>query len=386
MGLIMDYLEDSAELFGQFLNRNTERLSVTAREAPALFFHDCPLCTYSFQTDSALQDHIFDVHRGARAYVRVDDAIVSDLIYTEKVPTHIVLITTQAGGLLNLTVGEERYQVPLMVGLPLDIRHYVPNSYRGSVDLTIRFGIQEQRFQIFCVEVPTMELDKLDGLVFQLQEPMLRGQVPDWSHFRTEHLVRIKGRDLEVRYLLGFFEYLLGCSLECDGQNAAGRCFERAFGFLRPFHTNCAHTVRCLLALKMNWFSMLRHCGPESRFYLANTFFNNGGLKISIFTKSATELQNLVEGIWIDRLQEQTLELLQAYYRQDFERALDTVTGLLRTSEKLNKNSEEKLKLIEGRSFLAIGDMPAARRAYDYFVHHPIFSREAQQVIGVLKT
>jgi hypothetical protein len=90
--------------------------------------------------------------------------------------------------------------------------------------------------------------------------------------FDDHNALVITIRDFHHGLLAGFFEYFLGCNLEKRGSPKAGAHFEYAFGCLRPYATDMAHTVRCILGLKMNWFRLLKDCGPASPFFPAKLF------------------------------------------------------------------------------------------------------------------
>src|SRR5215469_15622496 len=88
----------------------------------------------------------------------------------------------------------------------------------------------------------------------------------------------------------------------------AGAHFERAFGLLRPFATSMAHTARCLLAIKLNWFHLLAVCGPQSKFYGANIFFNSGFKEALRFGPKENPNFRDSSGVWMDSFTEMALE------------------------------------------------------------------------------
>jgi len=283
----------------------------------------------------------------------------------------------------TLTLRGESQSIHLKAGRATEFSAKIPNDYRGQIVLTVRVGTAyEREYRIFCNEMPNMDFVALDALVRHLQQPLLEDLEPDWSLFRSTYIQGMGSNPLETRYLSGFYEYLLGSFLEKNNDQAARVHYEQAFGYLRPFKTHLAHTACSILALKMNWFWMLKRCKVNSKFYLPNIFFNHSLWDNRLFTAAPSATVARTDGLWIDSFQEALLEALQRYYVRDLQGVMTISTQLKNHSFIRDRNNADKVALLEGRSLLMQGNRVAAVGVYRQLRYHPLFGHEVEEVIA----
>ena len=81
MGIISDYLEQTKDHHG-----GLEAQKFFSNPKPVIILNSkCPLCGKEFITESDVHQHILTVHRDHQQYVKVNDVIVNDFYYCEKV-------------------------------------------------------------------------------------------------------------------------------------------------------------------------------------------------------------------------------------------------------------------------------------------------------------
>lgn len=384
MGLFLDTIEDNTERQGQFVDSFEWVIgSLSQADYVPFVIIDCPSCRDSFGSEAKLQQHIFDVHRGVRFYIKVDDRVIAeDLVYLEKAPDSLTITAMGADGIAKIDICGKPETVALKPGRPVSLRRRIPDSYRGLVTLSICIGAYSREVHIYWIEMPHLEVGRLDSIVALLQGPLLDGEQPDWAGFKTDYIQRPGTNPLEARYLAGFFEYIYGSYLEQSDFPEARHCHERAFGYLRCFRTDLAHTGRSILALKMNWFTILSRCGPNSKFYLANSFFNGNAVE-EVHCDVAAPMTDVPKTrLWIDSFQETFLAALFQYYSEDF-RGLDSSLAELKRNPLIgDPNNDDKVMLLEARTLIAQGNKTAGARIYAHLRHHPLFADEAERNIA----
>lgn len=384
MGLFLDTIEDNAERVGQFFDSFAVELTGVAQEDYApLAIIDCPSCKDSFSSESRLQQHIFDVHRGDRFYIKVDDRVVAeDLVYLEKAPDTFTVTAMGAEASAKLDIGRKQETLRLKPGRAVSLRSRIPKTYRGLIALTVTIGSYQREVYIYWAEMPRLDVGRLDAIVGLLQRPLIDGEQPDWEGFKRAYIQQPGANPLEARYLSGFFEYIYGSYLEQSDFHEAKPCLERAFGYLQRFRTDLAHSARSILALKMNLFTILKECGPHSKFYLANSFFNGGPLQqetMSVASLAITDMERT--RLWIDSFQETFLEALSSYYSNDFSGVFSKLAALKRDRLIGDRNNDDKVILLEARTLIAQGNKVAGARAYTHLRYHPLFGKEAERII-----
>jgi hypothetical protein len=279
MGILSDILEDNKERAGQILSVTISRRSGGADEVARLVFLPCPLCASRYNVERELQSHILKAHGRLQAYLKVNEQVVQDLTYLEGSIEHLLVVALgeQHASVRVLLDEELLREIEISPGRPKELASFIPEGFQGVLKLEVRLNRATKRYLIYNRTQPRISVEPLNGMVSTLQRPLLEGKEPGWSNFHADCLNNPDINFLERRYLEGFCEYMLGSFLEIKQDRRAGRHFERCYGCLRPFATTLAHTTRCVLGVKMNWFHLLGGCGPRSIFYHAKHFFMESG-------------------------------------------------------------------------------------------------------------
>ena len=157
----------------------------------------------------------------------------------------------------------------------------------------------------------------------------------------------------------------------------AGKHLEEAVGCLRPFTTTLARTARYVLALKLNAFGLLKDCGPESRFYDASIFFNEGGVGVP-GKRLADGGSPYSRGLWVDEYVERLLDAVSHFNRGEFDLVEATVARIRQLQQFQEPNNRDKVILLKARAARALDQRETAMRAYVQLFHHPLFGREAE--------
>jgi hypothetical protein len=103
-----------------------------------------------------------------------------------------------------------------------------------------------------------------------------------------------------------------------------------------------AHTARCVLGMKLNAFRLLKDCGPKSRFYASNIFFN----REHVAPRRRPHLEQKVasdHGLWVDDFLEQLLNAILHFAEGQFDHVkrmlLDCVSLLILKSPTIGSKS-----------------------------------------------
>jgi hypothetical protein len=375
VGIISDTLEDNKERVGQLLYPLV--LSNFGAPEPAAQLLQCPICGDSSIDDSALQKHILSRHRYLQVYVRVNGMVLPDAAVIDQPITQLtaVLLGDVSGSIQIALDGRELLNRQISPGQPLSIEKQIPKSFTGKIEIRIRIGHVERRFNIYRGTQPNLNVEQLDQAVWNLQKPLSDGREPEWSNFERTELRGRSGSYLQRRYLEGFYSYILGCFWEMQGSPLAGKHLEEALGHLRPFSTMMAHTARCVLALKLNAFGLLKECGPESQFYESNRFFNN---RKAEGHRREGHVKQAERGIWVDSFSEGLLAAIQHFNNGEFHCAERLVVELRTHPYFREPNNHDKLMLLQARTAAALNKPSAAKAAYLRLTHNNLFGAEAK--------
>jgi len=387
MGLLMDTLEDSSERAGQFLSSLIWTPSSGILEgtdsSQSLPTVECPLCPTLWLSDQDLQDHVFEAHRRAGdVYLRLNGRLVGDLSYLEGPidELRLSLLGTEPTHFELQVEGHETRNLDLAPGRHRHISGFIPSGFVGRIAVVVHGPILSKTYEIHSKRAPTMDVAALDRAIDELQQPLLSKREPHWAAWKARYIESQNDRSLERRYLAGFFEYLLGASLDQRGDHHAGDRFEQAFGYLRPFRTDLSHTARCILALKMNWFSLLGACSRTSHFWPAYLFF---WPMAPTKTRDAEArgpfpTRHNIEGLWVDSFVEQLLEAVLLFHKEAYAETARLLEQLWENPFASDPNNEVKLWLLEARTLAFQNMRSKARKAYAALCHHPLYGAEAQ--------
>jgi hypothetical protein len=376
LGIISDTLEDNRERTGQLLSVLTLNWVGQAPQRRQVL--PCPICGDLLLDDSTLQQHILKRHRHLQVYIRLNGTVLPEVALIDQPITQLMAVVLgDSFGTVQFAIDDrELFDIRIAPGRPLAFEKHVPKGFRGKIDVRIRIGLAERSFMIYCGTQPVLDVAQLDESIWDLQSPLLGGAEPNWSKFGAQRLSNRFENYLQKRYLEGFYSYILGCYLETQGSPHAGKHLEEAIGKLRPFSTTMAHTARCVLALKLNAFRLLKDCGPESRFYGANKFFNGSATK-SVVKRPHTSVVG--RGLWIDTFLEGLLTAISDFNAKEFTQVEDKVAELMKSPYSKEPNNHEKVTLLQARTAAIQGNIEVARRAYLRLVHSSLFGEEAQK-------
>ena len=378
MGILSDTLEDNKERSGQILSA----LSSTSVELPtgpsaAL---PCLICSDLVTDEEALQRHILDRHRHLKVYLKLNACVLPEVAFIDQPVSELiaVLLGDRTGTLTVTLDGRRKRSLNLTPGKPTSLEKYVPAGYVGTLGIEITIGNIRRDFVVYCRTQPCVNIVELDEAIWQFQYPLLEGKEPDWTRFQQHYLQDGSRNALEKRYLTGIYSYILGCCLEARSIPHAGKHLEEALGQLRPFSTALAHTARCSLALKLNAFRLLKHCGPGSRFYESNVFFNTQEAAIRS-DRGLGRGAPSDRGLWIDDFLEMLLNAVSLFTAEDFDGAEKMISEMRNSPYFKEPNNRDKVILLDARTARARQRPEAANKAYQRLVHHPLFGREAER-------
>jgi hypothetical protein len=375
----MDTHEDNLERWAplQTIKLAPMRVRVRPAVSPAPNL-PCPACARSFASDQALKQHLFSMHANGGFYIRVDDNVVPDVAFVERMPQTMEFIPLGAdpvGLTAQFSQGEPiRGMVPPGGRLDLLALLRLDKEAHGVLTVTGTRGGLERTYQLHLQRPPVLNFASLDALVTDAQGPLLVKRPANWEELQSEALRPSRGA-LETRYLSGFAELLLGYNQELHERHwqSAGGCIARAFGYLRIFTSDLARSACALLAFRMNAYRYLLDDGPGSIFWQAANFF-----QIPSHPASTNETQRPVSGgLWMDDYQEGLLRAVEAADRSDWE-AADAEVRELPSAFDCGPGNDLKRLVLTARIAARLGQAERAENAYTELLNDPEFGEEAR--------
>ncbi len=335
----------------------------------------CPLCLEGYLDEKDLQNHIARTHGKEHIYLTVDDVVIRDLCWTsgEIRKCDLVLLNLPQVEVLVRAGGEEVAR--LRVRETTTLTKYLPTGFDGVMTIRVDGGPRHREYAIYRGMQPDFRADRLDEAIREVQDGLRRGSEIRLREYFERHR-SLAANDLELRYLRGFVEYSHGLLLERRGNtsDARGRLVA-AMDLLMPFGTPMATAARCVLALRMNCFSTLRGAGPGSQFALARAFFCDGRLESGGYEP----LPGLTEeaDVYVDPDSELLLTMLKAFYLEEDDEILRHLRAIYAGRPIRDRNYEDKLALIEARTYRRRGDRERAAFAYARLRReHPLFGQK----------
>ncbi len=389
MGIFLDIIEQTAEKYGQFIDQT--RSVALNRLPPSLpekspVFYECPFCGDVSLSVDAQKQHIIEKHANQHVYVKADNKVINDVFFVEGSLSSLdVVILGNQVGKVKMNVGDAHYEAQNISGTKSLMKH-LKGFKNGVISIFISVLSTSKEYTIYCNEQPEFTSEDLDRSALEyLFIPLAQGKAPDFSYFNSHYITKVNNK-LERRYAAGLHDYSLAFFMALNKENAK-EYFESALSNLLIFNTNFAMTARRILALRMNSFRLLYKCRINSRFYLANQFFNVTESRyeiasVSSFNDKFGEKIDLTEyGVFIDEFTETFLSALNAYYNNDF----NILAGL---TEQLNKmilpderNNQDKLFLLHARIARKIGKITEAKEYYQNLIYNPLFADEAEELL-----
>ncbi|MBI1930701.1 hypothetical protein HYR99_41455 [Candidatus Poribacteria bacterium] len=340
----------------------------------------CPVCENTFLSNKELQQHITVSHAQDHAYILVNKQVIRDFDYVEDRidsieaislgPNEVKLqICVNGANVKNTTFSEKISLLP-----------YLKKFTCGEVNISIG----SQRYIIYLKDYPNFNSEVIDRAVFDyLFLPLNERKEPKWDCFNP--FISSDRSELERRYASGLYEYALAFHMMQEKKEAKDH-FENAFSLLSPFANtkNFAIWARCVLALRMNAFGVLKNCQFPSRFAVANYFFNDSESRFNCNDRFLINRNPVVEyGVYIDDCSETFLDALSAYYNEDYF-MLDALCQRLELLISENdRNNWDKLHLLYARTAVKKGNFTDARIFYQMLYSHPTFKKEAKEMLNV---
>jgi hypothetical protein len=377
VGIISDIVEANKERIGQRL----PGLPLNCIETPSRMLAKlaCPICADLVRDESELQRHMLRRHGHLQVYLKLNGCVVPEVAFIDQPVKELTLVLLgEPMGAVKLTLNAHELFVPISQGKPIAFKKHIPADYVGRIGIYVTIGKVRRDFVVYCRTQPELRVQDLDEAIWNLQGALLNGTEPHWTRFQQEYFNDRALNSLEKRYLEGLYSYLLGCFLEGQGSPHAGQRLEDALGPLAPFSTSMAHTARCVLGIKLNAFRLLKDCGPNSRFYASNIFFN--GERVAPRRRPHLEQKAASDhGLWVDDFLEQLLNAIFHFADGQFDHVERMLLELRNSPYFKEPNNRIKVALLQARTAHALNKPEIAKRAYTHLLHHPLFGKEAER-------
>ena len=385
MGIFMDTLEDNYERLGQFYDQSenvfTEDPSkiVTENKTPII---ECPICGEVTFSKDEFNRHLSQMHANLHAYIRTDKYIIRNMKFIHEMPKdcRVILLGADSATITLNISGEETIRDTFSHELSLN--KYLRSFSAGEINAELAAsGGFKHSFHIYVGEMPHLENNPIDieALRF-LFLPLNKHEAPNFSRFSERFLVP-DSSIMEYQYASGLFGYALGFQMIIDNQEGKQH-IEESFGNLSLFNTPFAITACRVLSLRMNCFNLLKTCSANSRFYVANQFFNDPATRISIpGSFSYSNWQSQEYGVYIDDFTELFLDALNSYYSSDFDILREIMLKIENEILDTDKNNRDKLTLLQARTALKMNGRESALKIYELLRNHPDFGLEAKEIL-----
>lgn len=383
MGIISDYLEQTREKLGRFVDvskfGSISTIPVsTGHDTPVLY--ECPLCGEVLPSNDQ-HKHMHDKHGNQHAYLRVNNKIINDYVFLEgtiKSMEAVVLGDRTASVIIRIN---NHPPVEIDISGTVSLTKHFSKFTDGEINVIMKISSIQKEYILYVNKLPSFNNKPIDQAALKyLFIPLSKREKPDYGSF-TPTFSNPTYSVLENRYASGLHDYALAFQMVQEKEEAKEH-FESALGCLRNFRTNFAITARRILALRMNCFSLLKDCDIRSRFYAANCFFNKHDSRFHIENKTGNIIQHDSEyGVYIDEFTEQFLECLEAFYTDDFVILDGLYTALQGIVSDKEKNNQDKLLLLSARTAYKEGNKVKKENYYRQLLGHPQFETEAEEMM-----
>ena len=386
MGIFSDIFEDSSENYGQFIDIISPRKSSQRAEIrPKIFLLECPLCHHILTSEKSLKSHMTHTHANKYLYVKINGEVVNNFAFIrDRIESIDVVLIGHEKAKINLESNNKSSSIEFSDRV--NLKKYLNNKDTGKIVMDISADNIKRNFTVYCSSLPDFQNKEIDKKALEiLFIPLDLGESPDFGGFQ-KILKENSNLSPEYRYACGLHDYALAFNM-AKQRNQEAKChFESAYSFLLPFKTFTAITARRVLALRMNFFSFLLDCRGNSRFAVANHFFNspyNSENDISASEKVDSKLFEC--GVYIDEFTDMFLTALNAYYCNEFGMLKVYCDRLQSVIHENDQNNFDKLTLLQARMARKCGLTKETNDEYQMLVHHPLFYSESQEVLSGAK-
>jgi hypothetical protein len=337
--------------------------------------YPCPICPQVYGTESALGAHIFQRHGTEGFYVRLNDAVPAEVVVVPGPVWQLEVIATgHSPAAIDVAIGSDRPQrFEVEPGSPKSLLPMLDEWSDGdSLQIGRADKSGEHAYVIFKGAAPSIDVDKLDDMVAEAQEPLWHGQPGRWQTLRAaERSVE----PLAARYLRGFAEYLLAIQFEVFHHDfePARRGLEAAFGRLRVYNSALARAASALLAFRMESYGLVRRMGPASTLWSAAHYFDSPATVPEPFP----DLRIADRGVWIDNYQEGLLRVANDALRGHPKAALEHWQSLPPDLTAAPGNGAKR-DIAGARLYAELGDRRRSRALYGRLLDYPGYEAEAR--------
>lgn len=260
----------------------------------------------------------------------------------------------------------------------------VPAPTPQSLDIDASSGAYHRRHTIHFVEVT--QIDRIEGLAKEISR--FTSNPPGWTReefdiFRSRLREVLVANAVPQSFANGLVEYFLGVHLEADGSPAFSQRLETAFVILRRFSpfSDLAALITEYFRYRTNTFPAVNEVTSQHRQPLAGVtaFFTHG-----VPTNGSTAVGTRGIELVVPEVEYCCMEAARAMVRNDPSAAL----GLVSVSRKLrgrlpDPQREDRLRLIEARANVKVGDVEKARAVYQFLITSPCasFQNEASNFL-----
>lgn len=259
----------------------------------------------------------------------------------------------------------------------------LPAPKPESVEVRASSGAYHRRHTIHFVDVA--QIDHIEGLTAEISR--FTSNPPGWTReefdvFRSRLRAVLLGNAVPQSFANGLVEYFLGVQLESDENSAFSQRLEAAYVILRRFapFSDIAALITEYFRYRTNTFSTLEGANRRSRpLALLSAFFTSAAPT----TATASAPLRGVELV-VPEVEYCCMEAVRAMTRDDPAAAL----GMVSVSRKLNSSlpdlqREDRLRLVEARANLKVGEVEKARAAYQFLITSScsLFRHEATKVL-----
>ena len=253
-----------------------------------------------------------------------------------------------------------------------------------SLDVDASSGAYHRRHTIHFVEVT--QIDRIEGLAKEISR--FTSNPPGWTReefdlFRSRLRDVLRANSVPQSFANGLVEYFLGVQFEANGNSAFSQRLETAYTILRRFapFSDIAALITEYFRYRTNTFPTAKDAGNQHGRPLARvtTFFTDPAAANGTTTGTKRGIELVVPEVEFC-----CMEAVRAIVRDDPTAAL----GLVSVSRKLHgrlpdPQREDRLRLIEARANVKIGDVEKARVVYQFLVTSPcsLFQDEASNFL-----
>lgn len=352
MGIFMDMIEEN---FERKIKEPGERIETWKVRFVAL--HYCPVCGAASYGESDLQNHLFRYHRNYQSYIKVNQRIVTKESILNEAIYRIEVFYTGSKSLEGKwrTKGlKGNFMVnghsPLLL-FPSDKLPLIDDQ----IEIYLGSGHQEHVFRIVQTNKSRLRYDRVENIYFMFQQKYVSDKDRFvWSDFRNS-FQRTNFNMYELRFMQGLFDYLYATHLEFINEDTkAARLYEHSNAQLAPFPTLLAHTIRTIIAYKLNWYKRLEDLPSHSIFYPLGLFFKNNDSELVDKWVNKLFISNSDEGVYIDEFHFVYRQAVVHYLAKEFEQVKNCIELLKKTKKHGSILQQQKFQFLEERFIQAV--------------------------------